>query len=255
MKSRLVRGLALVGGIAAAGALTAASAFAHPAPFTLSAGSASSGTVVAVTGTSGIITFRDTTTGINLSCTSVVAHGTGTVTSTSSGVAMAQINGSTAVFNGCTGPAGLKFAVTGNGTWDVNITDSTAGVSTGTISNIRAHVVSTAGPTCAFDVGSSTSTGHTPPFTSSGTATVDPGTVAGTYTNSTSVLAVIPPWGTGTPPPPPAAGPLGLWNVHGSGTNTFCVTAAILAQGNSAAFQGNFALSADVAANNPLAIN
>lgn len=243
MKSITTRALALTGGIAAAGLLTATAAFAHGAPFTVTAGSAAAGTSVAVTGTSTgtapQIQFKDITTGVNLTCASAVLKGAVTVGS-SSGTPLATVDGSTAVFNGCVGPAGLQFAVTGFGTWNINISDSTSGVSTGTISNIRAHVVATAGPTCAFDVGANAGT-----FTSSGTATVDPGTVAGTYTNSSQALAI----------PATTTGSLGLWNVKGSGTNTYCVSPSIIKQTDKTSFSGTFTLAADVAANNPVAVN
>ncbi|SHF82079.1 hypothetical protein SAMN05443575_0985 [Jatrophihabitans endophyticus] len=239
MRSLLTRTLLLGGTVAAAGLLTATTALAHPAPFTVTAGSAGSGTAVAVTGTSGAVAFKDTKTGVTLNCTASSLKGSIT-TGSSNGTPVATVNGTGASFSNCTGPAGLKFAVTGYGTWNINITDSTSGVSTGTVTNIRAHVVSTAGPTCAFDVGSNTGS-----FVSSGTSTVNPGTVAGNYTNSSQNLAV----------PAVTAGSLGLWNVHGSGTTTYCVAASVLAQGDPASFSATYKIVADVAANNPVAIN
>jgi hypothetical protein len=239
----LSRALVAGSGIAAVGMLAATTALAHPGPFTVTAGSAPANTAVAVTGTSSgatpQITFRDTTTGINLVCASAVLKGSVT-TGSSTGVPLATVNGSTAVFNSCTGPAGLQFAVTGFGTWNINVSDSTSGVSTGTVSNIRAHVVATAGPTCSFDVGANSGT-----FTSSGTSTISPGTVAASYTNSTRALAV----------PVSNPGSLGLWNVKGSGTNTYCISPSIIKQTDKASFSGTFILNADVAANNPVAVN
>lgn len=235
MKKLLTRSLVVGTGIAAAGVVVATSAFAHAAPFTVKAGTAAAGTTVSVTGTSGTIAFKDTTSNQNLTCTSAVLTGsikTGTATT---GTKIATINGAGAKFNGCTGPAGLKFAVTGVGTWYINITDSTNGVNKGTISNIQATVKSTSGPACSFQVGSNTG---------AFSGTVAPGTVAGTYTNSTQNLAVA-----ATNP-----GSLGLWNVKGTGTNTYCVAPSILKQGDKASFSATFNLKASVAAQNPVSI-
>lgn len=235
MKSLLVRSLVAGTGIAAAGVLVATSALAHAAPFTVKAGTAAAGTTVAVTGTSGTIAFKDTTTNQNLSCTSATLKGSIKTGTASTGTKIATINGAGAVFNNCTGPAGLKFAVTGAGTWYINITDSTNGVNKGTVSNIVANVKSTAGPTCSFTVGSNSG---------AFSGTVAPGTVAGTYTNSSKALAV----------PATNPGSLALWNLKGSGTNTYCVSPSILKQGDKASFSATFTLKADVAANNPISI-
>jgi hypothetical protein len=240
MKSRLSRALIVGSGIAAVAVVTAASALAHGKPFTVTAGSAPNLTKVAITATSGTVAFTDTTSGVPLSCTKSVLKGTLKTTTAAKGPKIVTVSGKTAKFSGCTGPAGLQFAVTGFGTWSVNVTDSTSGVSTGTITAIRAHVASTSGPTCAFDVGSNTGS-----FTSSGTSTVSPGTVAGSYTNSTHALDV----------PASNPGSLGLWNVLGSGGNTYCVAPSVLAQGNSASFSATYSIVANVAADNPVAIN
>ena len=245
MTSLLTRAVVAGGGLVAAGLLTATAAFAHGAPFTVTAGSAAAGTSVAVTGTSvgssPQVVFKDTTTGVNLQCASAKLTGAITVGS-SNGTPIATVDGSSAVFTNCTGPAGRVFKVTGYGTWNINISDSTSGVNTGTVTNILAHVQSIAGPNCGFDVGANSGT-----FTSSGTSTVTPGSVAGTYTNSTQNLAV----------PGTAPGSLGLWNVKGgtSGTLTYCVSPSVIKQGDLASFSATFNLAADVAANNPIAVN
>lgn len=236
MKTLLTRALVLGGGLAAAGVLTATAAFAHGAPFTVTAGSAPAGTTVAVTATSGTVTFKDTTTNQTLSCTGSTLKGTIVAGTATSGTQIATINGAGAVFTNCTGPAGLKFTVTGSGTWYLNVSDSTSGVNTGTVSNIQAHVVSNAGPTCSFDVGSNTG---------SFSGTVAPGTIAGSYTNSTKALAA----------PATNPGSLGLWNLTGSGTNQYCVSPSILKRGDKASFSTTYTLTADNSAYNPVAVN
>ncbi|GAB2487587.1 hypothetical protein [Jatrophihabitans fulvus] len=236
MTSLLARSLVVGTGVAAAGVLLATSALAHGAPYTVKAGSAASGTTVAVTGTSGTINFKDTTTGVTLTCTSSTLTGSIKVGKPTTGSKIATISGSGAKFNGCTGPAGLKFAVTGVGTWYINISDSTSGVNKGTVSNIVANVKSTAGPTCSFSVGS----------TSGSSGTVVGGSVAGTFTNSTQKLVV----------PATTTGSLGLWNVKGgtTGTNTYCVSPSIIKKGDKASFSATYTLKASTAAYNPISI-
>lgn len=230
--------------LAAAGTAVVAAtpASAHGAPFTVTAGSAPAGTSVAVSlttsGASPQFAFKDTTGGVTVTCTSVALRGQLIVGNDNH--AIGTIDGASSRFNGCVAFAGLQFAVTGSGTWTVDVTDSTAGVSTITVGNVRAHLVSTAGPTCAWDFASPTGS-----FVSSTTATTTPGALATTYTNSTRQLAL----------PASNPGSLGLWNVHGSGTTTYCVSPAIWKQGDRMSWSASWTVNADAAANDPIAIN
>jgi len=231
---------------AAALALTAAPALAHPAPFTVSAGTATGGTTIPFHGVAASISFKDTTTGVTLTCKQVSvpsdnsAGATKLTVGSTGGNPITDLDAAGSTWSNCTGPAGLAFTVTGVGTWKLHVTDVTSGVATGYIDNIRAHVVSTS-PVCAFDAGSNTSTSG---FLSSGTSTIDPATVNGTYTNSSQQLNV-----------PGATSELGLWNVVGSGGASYCISPAILNLGDQASFTGTFAVSADTAAYNPIAIS
>lgn len=232
----LSRSLSVGAGVAAVGVLLATSASAHGAPFTIKAGSAAAGASIAVTGTAGTIVFKDVNTNQSVTCSSAVLKGTAKVGTFTSGAKIAAVNAVTGKINNCVGPARLKFAATGIGTWYVNVTDTANGVSKGTISNIGANVKSIAGPACAFQVGSNTG---------AFSGTLAPGTVSGTYTNSTQKLV-----GTATTP-----APLGLWNVKGSGSNTYCVSPSIMKQGDKVSFTGSITLKADVAANNPITVS
>jgi len=224
----------------AALAIGTGTAFAHPAPFDVSAGSASSGEEVHVSGVSGTVTFKDTTTNVTLTCDTATVPADVTVGNGQSGTHLVPLDGTNSKWTDCTGPAGLKFDVAGYGTWYLNVDDVTSGVATGTVTNIRAHVQSTQGPTCGFDVGDNAGS-----FTSSGTSTVDPGTVDATYTNSSQALDV----------PASNPGSLGLWNVDDGLGHPYCITAAILGQGDAASFSATFTVNADDPANDPVAIN
>lgn len=237
MKTRVVLGSA-----AAAASLfcLATPAGAHGAPFTVTAGSAPSGSTIAVTkATLGTITFRDVTTGVSLTCTSARTRGQLTV-GQSSGDPLVTFDGASVVVSGCTGPAGLVFAVTGSGTWGVNVTDATGGVAAGALTNFRVHVRSTAGPACSFDIGRFSGS-----YASSATSTVPGGTLPGTYANSTQNLQL----------PASSGGSVALWNVKGSGTNTYCVSPSVVKQGDKASLSMTLKVTADNASYNPIAIS
>lgn len=170
MSSRIGRGLAVAAGLAAVGGLCAAQAQAA-STYSVSAGSAKAGTTVAITGkTTGAspqIHFSDVTTGQSLTCTSGTAPGTTKVGKGLGGSGIGHITGPKTTWNGCTGPAGLKFTVTGAKTWNINATSYSGGVSKGTISAVSATVNDPG--VCKFTV---------------------TGSVPITYTNSSTTLAV-----------------------------------------------------------------
>ena len=168
--SRLARISAIGAGVAAAIAICAAPAVAATT-YTVTAGSAATGTVVPITGTtqgaSPQITFKDVTSSQTLTCASGSEPGTTTVASGVSGTAIGKITGSKSVFTGCSGPLGLTFKVTGVNTWKLNATsfNKSTGVAKGTITGIVAKVSDQGA--CVFTA---------------------KGTVAVTYKNSTTVL-------------------------------------------------------------------
>lgn len=224
-------------GLASTAVPVAAPAAAHGAPYTVTAGNAAAGAGVPVTLTSGTFVFRDTTTNQVVSCTSVTLRGTVVVGSNAGRIG--TVDAPRSAFTNCTGPAGLKFTITGFGVWFIDVTDSTSGVSSFTIGNVRAHLMTNAGPTCAWDFAAPSGS-----FTSSGTATTAPGALQGAYTNSSKQLAV----------PASNPGSLGLWNVHGSGTTTYCISPSVWKQGDRMSWSATWTLAADVAADNPVAI-
>ena len=113
---------------------------------------------------SGNATMKDVTTSNTLTCTSgtakvTIANGTGL-----SGTGIGTIPSIT--YGGCTGPLSISFSVTQVGTWNLNASSYSGGVTTGTVSNIDAKL---SGLLCTAEV---------------------TGTASSTYTNSTGTLAV-----------------------------------------------------------------
>jgi hypothetical protein len=246
MRTRMRARAALVG----AGVLVATALAVQPtavgavgSTVTVTAGSAPAGTLVPVTltstGTTPQFSYKDTTTGVSLTCDSVTLRGSVHVGAGQLGAGIGTIAGGSAQFTDCLAFAGLHFSWTGYGTWSLDASASSSGDIAVAISNVRIHHVSTAGPTCSWDFGSNTGT-----FVSSGTPTVSPGTIAGSYSNSTHQLVL----------PPSSPGSMGLWNVHGSGTATYCVSPSLWKQGDRMALSGSFALTADTPAYNPISI-
>lgn len=155
------------------------------------------------TGTATNSKLTDLTTGTVLTCTKVTAT---VVLPSGSGHAGAGLGSITATsFTGCTGPLGLSFGVTPVGLpWSLNADSYSGGVTTGSISGVKAHL---SGTGCSADV------------TGPGGGT---GTVPGTYTNSSGVLAV-------------AGGNLTPASVSG------CF--GLIANGDATSFTANFAVS------------
>jgi hypothetical protein len=138
----------------------------------------------AVTGTAGTTTLKDTATGSALNCASSTTNATVQSGSGLSGTAIATVT--SANFNSCKGPLGIKFNVsTTDVAYQLNAVSYAGGVTSGTLDNITATL---SGPLCSASVG--------------GTTATTPGTVNGTYTNSTHTLSV-------------SGGNLHVWNVSG----------------------------------------
>ncbi len=171
----------------AALALSVAPASALTATFTVSPGGSYSGSA-------GTTTLSDTTTGNALTCKSATAAGTLKSGSGLSGTDIGTITSTS--FTSCTGPLGLTFTVKQSGTWNLNITSNSGGVSTGFISSVKASL---SGPLCS--------------------ATVT-GSADASYSNSTGVLTVKPVSGSGhTLTVSGVSGCLGL--INNGDTSTF----------------------------------
>ena len=91
------------------------------------------------TGKSGTTTLTDTKTGAVLTCTSSATAGT---LKKGSGLANPIGHATKVTFTGCTGPAGLTFAVTTTASttnpWPITATSYSSGTTIGTISHIHA---------------------------------------------------------------------------------------------------------------------
>ena len=134
-------------------------AFGAPAAFAagsfdVTAGSAPAGTVVSWSATTvgalPQVTFKDTTGGTTLNCASGIAAGSITTGPGRDGDHVGTIDGAATVFNGCNGPFGLSFTVTGRDTWNLNATgDTVGGVTPLAISGVAIHFASSS---CAFDL-------------------------------------------------------------------------------------------------------
>ena len=138
---------------ASAVALSAAPAIAAPT-YTVKAGTQTTGTTAytaATTGASPQVAFSDTTSGLNVSCTSSTAKGAIKLGKSLAGAGLGSITSST--WTGCLGPLNLAMTVTQTATWNVNATGTTTttGVTAGTISGIAATVTANQGG-CSFNV-------------------------------------------------------------------------------------------------------
>jgi hypothetical protein len=159
MRGRLIGALA-AGAALIASVVMSAPATAVPATWTVTPGGA-------FTGTASTTVLKIQESGVQLTCRSAGARGTA---KSGSGLSnpLATLPAGGVTFNTCSGPFGLTFTVTHVGTWNLNGSTYSAGVTTGTLTNINANIN---GPGCQASV---------------------TGTVAATYTNSTHVLAVVP---------------------------------------------------------------
>lgn len=176
MRKNLLRGLAVIGAVAAVTISMAASAFAGP-PFTVTVAGSTSGSYAFLGTSTAPINF---TAGVSMSCSSVVVGSNDATkdhidagTHSTSPYTIGSFQDSS--WGGCTGPLGICMQVTQNGTWNINAISGpdASGVTTGSIANVSAHVQDcSGGSTCRFDVN---------------------GSVQGTFTNGTQVLAVTGP--------------------------------------------------------------
>jgi hypothetical protein len=218
MSSRIARSLGLGAGLAAVALLCAAQANAA-GTWTVKAGSAASGSTVAITGrtagTSPQIHFNDVTANLPLTCASGTAPGSVKVGKGLGGSAIGHITGSKTTWKTCAGPAGLKFVVTGSNTWNLNASSFASGVTTGSISNVKARVVDSG--VCAFTV---------------------TGKVAARYSNKTHNLTI-----------PGTSASLTISNVSSTAN---CL--GLIKNNDKASFKGTYALKANSAANNPITI-
>lgn len=141
MRSIKMLGLAIVATLAFS-ALASASAF---ATYTVKSENKSG----VLQSTSGVTELKDK--GTTLQCEKSEANGTIKEGTGLSGVDLAEIT-STTWGNGseeCTGPLGIKFKVTQEGTWDLNATGVEGGEVTGTVTNVKAAL---SGSLCSFKV-------------------------------------------------------------------------------------------------------
>jgi hypothetical protein len=173
MSRTLSRSITLLGvGAAAAGLVaTGVSTAGAATTFTVKAGSAAVGSTVkvtgATTGTTPQIKLTDVTSGTVATCDSGTGSGTVKPGTYAPSATIATLTGSALKPVNCVGPLGLKLSTfAGIGTWSLKASSYKSGVTTGTLSGVKANIAATGG-TCSF-------TGA--------------GSVSGTFTNSTQSL-------------------------------------------------------------------
>lgn len=160
----------------------------------------------AITAKAGKTTLKDKNTGSTLSCASSSGKGSVKKGSGLSGTGIGSI--SALSFSTCTGPLNLTFNVkTTAFPWKLNAISFSNGVTTGTITGIRATL---SGPSCTATVGGATATAK--------------GTVKVTYTNGTAKLTTL-----------ASGGNLHVWNVNGC--------AGLINSGDATTFSGSYAIS------------
>ena len=100
----------------------------------------------AVSAASGTTTLKDTRNGAILTCTSSSAKGIVKNQKTTGTFPIKIGTITNTLFNSCTGPAGLKFTVKQNGTWNLAITGTTSsgGVTSGGVTGASATLTGTA---------------------------------------------------------------------------------------------------------------
>ncbi|GAA2132739.1 hypothetical protein GCM10009760_08060 [Kitasatospora kazusensis] len=151
--------------------------------------------------------LTDTSTGTQLTCSSSSAAGT---LQSGSGLSGTGISSITSVgWTSCSGPFGITFTVTANGLpWALNAVsyNATTGVTTGTITGVKAHI---SGAGCTADF--------------AGTSSTTAATLNGTYTNSSHTLSL-------------SGGNLHAYNVSGS-----CL--GLLNSGDAATYVANYVLA------------
>ena len=162
----------------------------------------------AVTGSAGTTTLKDTATGTTLTCAS-----SATAATLKSGSGQTNPIGkiTSVTFSNCTGPGGLTFTATTTASstnpypLSGSTFNSTSGVTTGKITNIKASI---SGAGCSASV--------------AGTTATTPGKVTGKYNNGTGKLST-------------SGGNLHIWNVSG------CF--GLIANGDPSTFKGVYTIS------------
>jgi hypothetical protein len=150
--------------------------------------------------------LTDSSTGTQLKCTTSTASASAVNGTGLSGTGIASI--SALSWSGCSGPLGITFTVTAQGLpWAINAVSYSAGVTTGTLTGVKAHI---SGVGCTADFGGATS---------GSTATLDV-----KYTNSTHTLTVL---GTG--------------NLHAYNVSGTC--AGLINSGDATSYKGDYALT------------
>jgi hypothetical protein len=158
----------------------------------------------AITANAGKTTLKDKNTGSTLSCASSSGKGSLKKGSGLSGTGIGSISALT--FSTCTGPLGLTFTVkTTNLPWKLNAVSFSSGVTSGTITGIKATLT---GPSCSASVAGATAS-------STGTVNVK-------YSNSTGKLTT-------------SGGNLHVFNVNGC--------AGLINSGDATTFTGSYAIS------------
>ena len=162
------------GGLVTAAAVAATVGFASsPATaagtWTIS-GSSGSGGAFTASATKPVL--KDVNTGTTLTCATSAAAGTATNGTGLSGTNIAPI--SSVTFASCTGPAGISFTVASQGLpWHLNAVSYSGGVTTGTITGVKAKLSGLCSATFAAPSGVNNGA-----------------TLAATYNNSTHTLSV-----------------------------------------------------------------
>jgi hypothetical protein len=163
--STLSKGTLVTGAAFAAAIALAASPASAAGTWTVAGG----GAITAVS-TNSVLT--DGSTGTQLKCTASNAAGTATDGTGLSGTGLASI--STVSWTSCSGPLGITFSVAAQGLpWAVNAVSYSGGVTTGTLTGVKAHI---SGVGCTADFGGATS---------GSAATLDV-----SYTNSSHTLTI-----------------------------------------------------------------
>jgi hypothetical protein len=148
--------------------------------------------------------LTDTNTGTQLKCTKSNAAGTAPNGTGLSGTAIASI--SSVTWTSCSGPAGITFTVTAQGLpWKLNAASYSGGVTTGTLTGVKAHISGL----CNADFQGPTA-GST-------------ATLTGKYTNSTHTLTI-------------SGGNLKAYNVSG-------ICLGLINNGDSATYSANYVVS------------
>jgi hypothetical protein len=117
-------------------------------------------------------TLTDNSTGTQLKCTSSSAAGTAPNGTGLSGTPIATI--SSVSWTSCSGPLGITFSVAAQGLpWSLNAVSYSGGVTTGTLTGVKAHI---SGLGCTADFGGATSGSSA--------------TLTGSYNNTTHTLTI-----------------------------------------------------------------